>query len=188
MEKEWVGIQFNLIDDTNIKLRPSLEAMGIETDGSHVSINFSRKELKKMDIKKQSEKLRIAIAIIKKHLTNSDYTNIYTRFDANKLRNIKEDLQQGIFKDERIRVEEIRDKKNFINNFSHLITHQSVLNLVKKHPLMKFMNELLKEVTARDYALEQELALSLGYEDKEDWDADRDNLEISIQLEIPSIT
>lgn len=188
MEKEWVGIQFNLINNTNIKLRPSLEAMGIETDGSHVSINFSRKELKKMDVRKQPEKLRIAIAIIKKHLANSDYTNIYTRFDADKLRNIKGGLQQGIFKDERIKLEEIKDKKNFINNFNHLITHQSLLNLVQKHPLMKFMTELLKEITTRDYALEQELTLSLGYEDKEDWDADRDNLEISIQLEPPSKT
>ena len=188
MEQEWVGIQFNLMDDTSIKLRPSLKAMGMETDGEHLTIKFSRKEIKKMDIRKNPEKLRIAIAIIRKYLASSDYTNIYTYFDADRLSNIKKELEKGMFKEAyQIQLKEIKDKQNYLNNFRHLITHQSLLNLIKKHPLMQFMNELLKEVATRNYAVEQELTLTLVYEDKYELGADRDNINVSMQLEIPRV-
>jgi len=49
---------------------------------------------------------------------------------------------------------------------------------------MKFMDTILLNIVGRDFTLEQKLTLELAYEDKEEWDADRDNLNISIQLEI----
>ncbi|MEL6941516.1 MAG: hypothetical protein AAFO82_02520 [Bacteroidota bacterium] len=46
------------------------------------------------------------------------------------------------------------------------------------------MNKIFSFVANRDFELEQKLTLEIGYEDKEEWGADRDNLNISIQLEM----
>ena len=184
MDKEWIGIQFNLLDDGVVKGRESLKAMGIEITSDHVTIKFTRKELKKFNPKTDSEKLRIALSLLKKYLAKSDYTNIYTSLDADRLSSSKTLLQQTDFKEDRLRLKDITDKTSFINNYKVTLTHQSVINLIKKNPLMKFMDTILLNIVDRDFALEQKLTLELAYEDKEEWGADRDNLNISIQLEI----
>ena len=46
------------------------------------------------------------------------------------------------------------------------------------------MDEIFSFLANRDFGLEQNLTLEIGYEDKEEWGAERDNLNVSIQLEI----
>ena len=49
---------------------------------------------------------------------------------------------------------------------------------------MLIMDKLFNFVANRDFELEQKLTLEIAYEDKDEWDADRDNFNVSIQLEI----
>ena len=163
MDQEWIGIQFNLINDKILKGGQQLNAMGIEVLSDHITIKFSRKELKRFDPKKGSEKLKIALAIIRKYLEHSDYTNIYTYLDAEKLSNSKEYLKETVFQGKPMRVEKLINKQLFLDNFLDKISHQSFISLVRKNPLMKFMDTILQEMVKRDFANQQELTLVLLY-------------------------
>jgi len=185
MEQEWIGIQFNLVDDGIIKGRERLKAMGVEITSDHITIKFTKKELKRFDVNKGSEKLRIIRTFLKKYLERSDYTNIYTYLDADKLSKRKSIIQQTDFKQGRIiLLENLKDKHSLISNFKTILSQQSVINLIEKNPLLKFMDAILLSLVNRDFALEQKLTLELAYDDKDEWGTDRDNLKVAIQLEI----
>jgi len=48
---------------------------------------------------------------------------------------------------------------------------------------MIVMDEIFNFVVNRDFEKDQQLTLDLSFEDREEWGGDRDNLNMSIQLE-----
>ena len=95
MKNQWIGIQFNLVDGGVIRSKESFKAMGIEFTSNHVVIKFTQKELKKFNLKVDSEKLRIILSLLREYLAKSDYTNIYTYLEADKLSLQKSLLNQS---------------------------------------------------------------------------------------------
>ena len=182
-EQEWIGIQFNL--DRDMELKSWLEKyknQGIKTDGEHITIKFGKNELKKLK-EEESMKINLMKSAIRKCLKRSDYTNIYTYFDAESVNKYKPQLLNGEFK-ERIRIDELKNKDSILSNYDTKIESSSIRRILRKNKLMLIMDKLFNFVANRDFELEQKLTLEIAYEDKEEWGADRDNLNVSIQLEV----
>ena len=165
MKNQWIGIQFNLVDGGVIRSKESFKAMGIEFTSNHVVIKFTQKELKKFNLKVDSEKLRIILSLLREYLAKSDYTNIYTYLDADKLSLQKSLLNQSDFKEPLIRTKNIIDESSFIDNFKGELSQQRVFKLVQHNFKMKFMDAVLTNLVNRDFALTQQLTLELAYEE-----------------------
>jgi len=182
-EQEWIGIQFNLDKDMDLKswLGRYIN-QGIKTDGEHITIKFGKNELKKLK-EGDSMKINLMKSAIRKCLKSSDYTNIYAYFNAESASKHKSTLLNGEFK-ERIKVNDLKNKDSILLNYDTKIESPSIRKILRKNKLMLIMDEIFRFVLNRKFELEQKLTLEIGYEDKEEWGADRDNLNVSIQLEI----
>jgi hypothetical protein len=185
VNKQRIGIQFN-IDDSNFNLKKTITQTDVEITSDHINIFFTKKELKKIDPKKDSNgKISLMRSYLRKFLEHSSYTNIYTSIDAKKLSNIKDQLLDHYFtsQNKSIRIEKVSQKNSFIENFEEHIDKVKVINLVKTNPIIKVIDTIYREVHNRNYALDQELSIELLYEDKEEWGLDFDALNLSIQVE-----
>jgi hypothetical protein len=181
-EQEWIGIQFNL--DKDMGLKKWLEkymSSGIKTDGEHITVSFGRNELKRIGTE-DSRKIGLIKSAIKMCLKRSDYTNIYTYLDAEELHSQKPKLLNEEF-NEPIRITEFKESKSILANYDTKLESGQVKKILRKSKLMIAMDEIFNFVVDRDFEKEQLLTLDLRYEDKEEWGADRDNLNVSIQLE-----
>jgi predicted lipase len=182
-DKEWVGIQFNL--DRDMELKSWLEKyknLGIKTDGEHITINFGKNELKNFK-DEDSIKTNLIKSALRKCLKRSSYTNIYTYLDADSLNKYKTQLLNGEFK-EQIRVDEINNMDSILSNYDTKIESPAIRKILRKNKLMLVMDKIFYFIANRDFELEQKLTLEIAYEDKEEWGVDRDSLNVSIQLEI----
>ena len=178
--QEKIGIQFNFKESK--RLSRNLNKKDFEITSDHIDVLFSKKELKRIN-SDYSRKLNPILFFLNKCLHDSSYTNIYTYLDANKLQKIKPKLLENEFNDERIRITKIVNKNSFIENFENHINSPKLLNLIKKHPLMVLMDKIVQQLVQRDFALNQKLTLEVGFEDKNEWGTDRDNINISIQFD-----
>ncbi len=182
-EPEWIGIQFNLEKDLGLKKWiKKYEHLGFETDGEHITLNFTSRDLKELS-KGNFNELEIIKESIKKCLQYSISTDIYTYLDADALSAEKQKLLNGAF-ETLICIEEIDKESTLLENFQQKVKAPGVLEILKTNSLMTALNAIFEFVVTRNFAEEQKLSLELTYEDKYEWDADRDNLNVSIHLEI----
>lgn len=184
-EQEWIGVQFNL--DRDMELKTWLEkykSTGIKTDGEHITIKLGKNELKQLEKNKDDNmKLKLIKSAIRKCLKRSDYTNIYTYINSESVSKDKSDLLNNEFK-KPIRITDFKDKNSILGNYENRLKSTQILKILRKDKLMIAMNEIFSFLISREFELEQKLTLELGYEDKEEIGADRDNINVSIQLEI----
>ena len=183
-ERKWIGIQFNLDDKTDI--RPWLAAHSserLESDGQHFEVRFSPKDLIRLKMGDKS-KLEIIKLALREYLAASEFTTIYTYFNAERLKPQQEALLNGLFKDQ-IEVKEVTSLNSFLRNFQGTLTSGTVRRILKKGPLMAAMDDLLPFVAKRDFGTEQALSLNLGYEIYEEWEGIDDSLCVAIQVKIP---
>lgn len=184
MEKqEWVGIQFNL--DRDMKLKSWLEKykkQGIETDGEHIRIEFGKNELKRLK-DGGSSKVYLIESVIRKCLEKSSYTNIYCYINVENIAQPNLELLRDEFK-EPVRVVDSINKDSILSNFSKKTDFLPVYKTIKRSLLTIIMDKIFKLIVNRDFGLEQKLALEVSFEDKLEWDADSDELKVSIQLEL----
>jgi len=182
-EQDWIGIQFNLDRDMGLEAwLESYKKQGIETDGEHITIKFGKNELKKLG-DGDSAKINLMKSALKKCLERSDYTNVYTYLDAESVGQYKSKLLDGELS-EPIRVSDLKNKHSILDNYDSDLQSPHVRKILKKDRLMIAMNELFDFLANRDFGLNQKLTLEIAYEDKEEWGAERDNLNVSIQLDI----
>lgn len=182
IEQEWLGIQFNL--DKDMELKKWLEkykSSGVKTDGEHITVNFGKNELKKLE-NEESRKIKLITTAIKMCLKRSDYTNIYTYLDADELEEQKPELLKGEF-DKPIRITEFTETNSILANYDSKLESGQIRRILRKDKMMIAMNRIFNFVVDRDFETEQKLTLDLRYEDKDEWGGDRDNINVSIQLE-----
>lgn len=182
MRNEWIGLQFNF--DKNVGLKNWIEEnriKGVETDGEHISVEFS-----KIEFLNQIGNYRKKIDLIKMALENfskdSDYTNIYYYVNADNLKGAKKSLLEGEL-EKSIKVEEIIDTSSFIENFKTVLKSKKAIQTIERNNLMDGMDDVLELLANRSFATDQELTLQLDFESKEEWGTEEDNFNISIQLE-----
>lgn len=181
IKKEWVGVQFNFDEKVGLKeWIKKYESIGILSDEEHITIEFGNNELKRLG-SGQSKKVEILKKAIRKFLKNSDYTNIYTYLNADDLQSKKSDLLKGKFSAP-IRIAEFQYPKSILSNYKSNLDSVEVAKILKKDKLMIVMDEIFNFVVDRDFEKDQHLTLDLRFEDKEEWGAVRDNLNMSIQL------
>ncbi len=181
-EQEWIGIQFNLDKDMGLKKwLEKFKNVGIKTDGEHITLSFGNNELKRLE-NDDSRKIEIIKTAIKMCLKRSEYTNIYTYLDADELQKQKSELLKGELA-EPIRITEFKETKSILANYDTQLESGQVRRVLRKNKMMIAMNRIFNYVVEREFEKEQKLTLDLRYEDKEEWGSDRDNLNVSIQLE-----
>jgi hypothetical protein len=181
-EKEWIGIQFNFDEKAGLKdWIKKYESIGMKSDEEHITVEFGNNELKRLGSEK-TKKVEILKNAVKKFLKNSDYTNVYTYLNADDLRNKKSDLLKGQFSTP-IRISEFQNPKSIVSNYKSKLDSVKVEKILKKDKLMIAMDEIFNFVVARDFEKDQQLTLDLSFQDREEWGGDRDNLNMSIQLE-----
>jgi len=181
-EKEWIGIQFNFDEKAELKdWIKKYESIGMKSDEEHITVEFGNNELKRLGSEK-TKKVEILKNAVKKFLKNSDYTNVYTYLNADDLRNKKSDLLKGQFSTP-IRISEFQNPKSIVSNYKSKLDSVKVEKILKKNKLMIAMDEIFNFVVARDFEKDQQLTLDLSFQDREEWGGDRDNLNMSIQLE-----
>ncbi len=191
-----IGIQFNWIEGTapeKIDLDDFLnpyKSLGIFSRKDHFDVKFTNKEIKRLGNNiLNNRKLNIVRQAIAKYVEYSDYTNIYTFFNSEKvIPNLPDFIQNEMNGQDRVRAEVITDKKVFANNFEEIITAPKVFKIIRKNSIVVFYNELYKSVANRNFALNQEMTIEIALEDKREWYGDEDNLNLSTQLALPRST
>lgn len=183
IEQEWIGIQFNL--DRDMELKSWLEKYknkGIKTDGEHIRIEFGKNELKQI-VNEDSIKINLIKTALRRCLNNSAYTNIYTYLNAESVGENRLILLNGEFS-KPIRIEEFENKNSILGNYKSKIESTKIQKILRTSKLMRIMDDIFDYVSNREFEQSQKMTLEIGYEDKEEWGTKTDNLNVSIQLEI----
>lgn len=181
-DQEWIGVQFNF--DQPTKLKSSLQKyknQGIATGMDHITFYFGKNELKKFD-KDTSIKFKLLKTAIQQYLQMSSYTNIYTFINAESASKHKYALLDGEFR-QSIRVSDIKDKASILKNYESKIESTQLRKILRKDRIMSVMDKIFNFIITREFELQQKLTLEISYEDKDEFGTDRDNLNVSIQLE-----
>ncbi|MEN0050617.1 MAG: hypothetical protein AAF806_26365 [Bacteroidota bacterium] len=184
VNKERIGIQFNF-DEYDVDLFDfTTKRKDVEIQDQHLDLYFSRKELKKLNMEElRRGRINFALNILSKKLRYSSYSNIYTHVNTSKLSNDKPYLKEKVFENNQINVTKIIDPECYVRNFEGIIESTKVLNLIRKNPKMKIMDEFLKEVTNSKILDTHDFRLQVLYNDKEEWGMDHDDLSVCILVE-----
>ncbi|TXF81699.1 hypothetical protein FUA23_21930 [Neolewinella aurantiaca] len=182
--QEWIGIHFNFTSDNKLqKWLEKYENSGVKLDEDHVTVEFGKNELKRLKNEK-SPKSDLINKVIRRHLKDSDYTNIYAYIDADKLQNQKITLLEEEFNKPVVEFF-FEDRKSICEIFNAKVNSSQINKILRKSELMIPLNTVFEFVRDRDFEQGQKLTLELRYEDKEEWGSNRDNLKVSIQVENP---
>ena len=178
-------------DSTNLYLQKEITVLEIDqadwesaTEGLDYGAAEKQEEIRQPQKIEggESRKIELIKKAIKMCLKRSDYTNIYTYLNADELHKHKSELLTGKFNTP-IRITEFKEEKTILANYNLELESGQIKKILKKNKMMIAMNKIFEFVVDRDFEEEQKLTLDLRYEDKEEWGTDRDNLNISIQLE-----
>ena len=182
IERERIGIQFNLPEGLVLEGQiTEYTRLGIIADPVHINAFFQKKELKRLE-KEESRKIEILKAAIRKYLSKSSYTNIYTYLDATSVEHERHKLMQGELA-ESINISHFKDTTSILANVESRLQSRGVRKILKKDKLMTVMDKLFCFVANRDFATDQQLTLYIAYENHEDWYSDKDIINMSIRLD-----
>lgn len=180
-QDQWIGLQFNLDQQRNLKpWLADFALMGVTTDGEHITSYFDPAEL--ADWRGVgSVKVELLKTAFRKCLKHSELTLLYTYIDASDLAQEKTSLMEG----ELFTPHEIPGPNpdlSIFENLSSCVESPAVLSLLDKNPVLDVLNELFAFVANRKFAPEQQLTLSLAYEGCEPWEAETDYLFVAVEL------